>query len=342
MPYVKNHLLTYDDFEKIFNDFTRREQYEILEVLYYEQGIELVDEIPYDLINADTSSMSFEQSKTIEESVEEPIFINKNIKQSNEILCSLIQEGNQQAKQDLCVKNEYLVMKYALGYNKFLGNDLSVDDLKQAGMMGILEAAKRFNPTLGYSFSTYAVIWIKQAITREIYDKGFRVRIPVHIFEKINKINSLDSTLFLNGETNYNLRLQKIASSMEISVDYLKKLILIRETCLNNISLDMPINEDGDTTLVEMIPIEEEATCEEKVTFLELRKILSKVLSMLKPKEAKVLKLRFGLDDGITYTLEAIGKYFGLTRERIRQIETKALDKLRKSGLRNKLDGYID
>ena len=323
-PYIKDNLLTYDDFEKIFSDFALREQYKISEILYYEYDIELVD------------TMSNELKIS-----EEEVFINKNIKQTNEILCKLIQEGNLQAKQDLCIKNENLVMKFAIKYNKFLGNDLDVDDLKQAGMIGMLEAANRFNPAFDCKFSTYAIYWIEQAITRDIYEKGFKVRIPVHVFDTINKINRFDRMFYLKGEINYGLRMQKIATSMEISIEYLREIIKIKKMYLNNISLDMPINEEEDTTLGEIIPMEEEITLEDKIEFIELRKILEELFSTLKPKEVKVLRLRFGLDDGITRTLEEIGKSFGLTRERIRQIEERALHKLRHPSRSNKLKDFL-
>ena len=335
-PHIIDGLLTYDKFDIIYGStFKLREQYIICDILH-NYGIKLVPDDDEKIVNA-APSVNNTQIK-----LEEPIFVNERINQTNIVLCTLIQEGNRQAKQDLCIKNEYLVMKYAIKYKNLLGNDLEVDDLKQAGMIGMLEAAKRFNSTLGYSFSTYATCWIKQAISREIANLGFKIRLPVHMIEQIKKFNYYDRMFYMKGELNYRSRIERVANIMKISFEQIKYIIEVRDCFLNNVSLDTPIGEDGETTLIEMIPIEEETPFEEKVAFLELRQILDKVLSMLKPKEAKILRLRFGLDDGITHTLESIGKYFGLTRERIRQIEAKALDKLRKSNLRNKLDGHIN
>ena len=273
---------------------------------------------------------------------DEPLLVNNKITQSNEVLCKLIQEGNQQAKQDLCIRNKNLVFKFAHRYEKYLGHDLTLEDLMQAGMIGIIKAADRFDSTIGCNFTTYAVPWIKQTITREIQEKGFRIKIPTHFLESIIKIIRKDNELYLNGDSNQRSRIIKIADEMEISVKKVEEIISIKNKFLNPKSLDEPVNEDGDTTLIELIPSDEKISVEDNITFLLMKKQLEEVLLTLTPREMKVLRLRFGLDDGRARTLEEVGQNFGVSRERIRQIEKKAMRKLRHPSRSGKFRGFLD
>ena len=334
-PYVQDGLLTYDDFEIIFKDFELHDQYLICEILY-DCGVELVDELPVVESSADTPST--DKNPTFSD---EPLVVNIKVTQSNEVLCKLIQEGNQQAKQDLCVRNKNLIFKVAHRYALYLGHDLPVEDLIQAGMIGMLEAANRFDPALGHIFSTYALWWIRQSIVREIQEKGFKIRIPVHFFESIIKIIRKDNELYLKGDTSKSSRIEKIADELEISVAKVEEIISIKNKFLNAVSLDTPINEEEDSCLRDFIEDKETPEPADAASFLLLKEQLEEVLSTLTPREMRILRLRFGLDDGRARTLEEIGQSFGVTRERIRQIEVKALRKLRHPSRSKKLADFV-
>lgn len=355
-PYLRNLSITYGEFDNIFNMLSLNEQYGVLEVLA-QNHIELrpdddgsdenaitIEPIEMEICKdeEDIETVTFE--KDFEILYDDLIFSNKqnnediknhknlseakkDIKQSNEILCILIQQGNEQARQDLCIKNIKLVDKIANRYEKYFGNDLDFDDLEQAGMIGMLIAAEKFNINFGYAFSTYAIWWIRQAILREICDHGFTIRVSVHVMETIYKINIIDRDLSAGG-LEYKKRIEKIAEKLDMTEKYVEKYIVIRNNFLNNISLDIPIDEE-DTTMIEITPMETEISVEDEVIGHVLRKQIDDVLKTLTIREQKILDLRFGLTDGRARTLEEIGKLYGVTRERIRQIEAKALKKLR-------------
>lgn len=200
-PYLKNGELTYDEFENIFCILSIKEQYEVSEILF-RKGIELVD------TDEDETILDVEFRKEDEEDFEilydNSIFqnqggdttyleVNHDIRQSNEVLCVLIQRGNRQAVQDLCMKNKRLVDKYVIVYQNKYGNRLDFEDLEQVGFLGLIKAAHRFDAGQGKAFVTYAVYWIKQCISREIMDNGYAIRIPVHMMERINKVLWLDN-----------------------------------------------------------------------------------------------------------------------------------------------------
>ena len=213
-PYVKDGSITSEQFKNIYSMLSLKEKSEIKDILY-KNGIDIIAEqeriksdkfiLDSDINEDDFDEDSIEESDSISVLYDPSLFkdsnfnphvptslvINKNIKQSNEILCTLIQKGNQQAMQDLCVKNQRLVDKYANAYSKKYGHHLDFEDLEQVGFMGLLKAAQKFDIKLGYTFSTYAVWWIKQAISREIMVNGFVIRIPVHMMERINKISAI-------------------------------------------------------------------------------------------------------------------------------------------------------
>ena len=250
------------------------------------------------------------------------------IHQSNVILCKLMQEGNQKAKNDLCVKNKGLVDKYASFYFGFAGNDLSFEDLEQYGMLGLLKAAEKFEINKEVAFSTYAVWWIKQQIVRGIYDFGFNIRVPVHMMELIGRIAKIDRELEVKG-FNLNKRIKLIAQKLEIQERNVEEAIIVRNCFLSNASLDVPIGEEEITELREMIPDTTMIPIEDEVEQKVLVQTIDSLLKTLTIRESQIIILRFGLHNGTPETLEEIGTKFGVTRERIRQIEAKALRKLR-------------
>lgn len=340
--YVKDSAITYDEFDQLFSILSRKEQYQVSELLF-QNGINLVDShvsentIVLDVDDKDDfvddyPNEEFEmlyddylfRDKNSGNSQYEELTLNKEVRQSNEILCHLIQQGSRQAEQDLCVKNLRLVRKYVFAYEKRYANRLETEDLLQVGFMGLIRAAQRFDLRLGISFSTYAVYWIKQAISREIMDHGYAVRIPVHMMERINKVIAADNRLADDGIP-LSERLPCVADKLGISKDSVREAMALRNNYLICASLDTPVGEDQDSVLGDFIPMDEDLSVEQVVLNKELRHELESVIATLKPKEQEILKLRFGWDDNRPRTLEEIGNLFGVTRERIRQIESNAI-----------------
>lgn len=346
---LRNNKLTYDDFDELFSDIlTLHEEYDVINTLY-DMGIEVVDELEptEDNILAQNIEEFDEPGDTsnIENSgsfQNDTIFTNYNVKQSNEILCVEIQKGSQQAITDLCVKNKNLVYKYVKNYKKVYQNLLDEDDLLQIGMMGMITAAKKFDISLGYQFSTYAIWWIKQSITRAICDEGFIIRIPVHKMEQIISVFRRDQQLALVNN-NPHERKQIIAKEKNISIEEVEELFALRKNFLNISSLDMPIGEDGDTSILDIIDDKSENHIEDIIYSDILKDAINVAMSDLKDKEKDVINRRYGLNGYDTQTLEEIGQIYGVTRERIRQIEDKAIRKLR-APWRNKeiKDFYIN
>lgn len=345
-PYVKNSAITYGEFDKIFAILSRKEQYQVTNILS-KNRIDLVD----DCLSDDALILDIDMTEDLAESLEddnfeilyddsifkdkgvhlsqnEELILHTNIHQSNEVLCSLIQQGNRQAAQDLCVKNKRLVDKYVIAYEKRYGNHLDFEDLEQVGFLGLIKAAKKFNLHQGTAFSTYAVFWIKQSISREIMVNGYAIRIPVHMVEKINKAAIINNRLIDEG-LSQNERIPLIAHELECSQDVVRECLALKANILGYTSLDVPIGEDSDSALSDFIPTEEEESVEKAVFAKALREGIDTVICTLSPREEDVLKLRFGLDDGRPKTLEEIGQKYNVTRERIRQIEAKALRKMR-------------
>ena len=344
-PYIKDSAITYDEFDQLFSILSRKEQYTVSEVLF-NNGINLVDshvaeddivldidieDEPEEDFSADDFEILYDEDLFRDKGSGSPCFeelvLNKNVRQSNEILCHLIQQGNRQAVQDLCTKNHRLVGKYVNAYNKRYANRLDFEDLEQVGFMGLIKAAQKFDLKLGVSFSTYAVYWIKQAISREIMDHGYAIRIPVHMMEQINKVTSVSRQLL--QELKRDPSPAEIAEEMALSEAQVRECIVLRDNYLSYASLDVPIGEDQDSTLGEFIPMDDEFSVEQIVFNKELHQELENAIATLKPKEQEVLKLRLGWDDNHPRTLEEICKMCGLTRERIRQIEAKAVRRLK-------------
>lgn len=322
-----NNQLTYDEFEKIFGELEKFRQYEVVNILS-EINIELVDERTLQEKNFPAESLPLIPRKAGE------------IKSSNNALIALVQKGDLQALRDLCVKNCGLVNKYVYKYDKIFNHKMETEDLRQAGMIGLIIAAQKFKFDKETKFSTYATYWIFQAIKREIVDTGFTVRLPTHVFEKIWKVHRLDTEFYIQGK-NKSERLKLIAEEMNLPVETVEKLSAVHNAFIHIKSLDEPVGEEEDTARLDFVPAENQESVEDLVAKLELREQLDELLKTLKEREKKVLELRFGLEDGHERTLEEIGQIFNLTRERIRQIEQKALRKLRNPRRSKKLKDFI-
>lgn len=316
-PFVHDNKLTYDDFDKVFGFLQRKEQYQIAYTIQDDLHIELVDEIE------DSPNEEEIQTETA------PLIVRsaREIKMPNKLLIRLIQDGDEQARQDICVKNFGLVEKFALKYWKKFPDKLDLEDLRQEGNIGLITAAERFKFDKETEFSTYATWWIEQKIMRAIADTGLAVRLPVHLFGKILKASKLDRDFQLQG-VELRKRLELIAEAMETTSEEIRRMFKLRDIYFRLISLDTPVDEENNTPLADFIP-DEKSTIEDDVTLSLLREQIDNVLGTLSPREQEVLKLRYGLEDGQERTLEEVGKIFNVTRERIRQIEAKALQKLR-------------
>ena len=304
-----------DDFEPTEDDFKNVED---------EEEIELDLTIPDDVGIDDPVRMYLKEIGRV------PL-----LKADEEVeLAKRMQEGDEEAKNQLAEANLRLVVSIA---KRYVGRGMLFLDLIQEGNLGLLKAVEKFDYKKGFKFSTYATWWIRQAITRAIADQARTIRIPVHMVETINKLVRVSRQLL--QELGTDPTPEQIGAVMDLAPDRVRE---IQKVAQEPVSLETPIGEEEDSHLGDFIEDEDAPAPDEAASYILLKEQLEEVLETLTPREAKVLRLRFGLDDGRSRTLEEVGQEFGVTRERIRQIEAKALRKLRHPSRSRKLKDYLD
>ena len=297
--------------------------------------LEEIEEVTEEEI-ADTDSMadSFSTDDPVRMYLKEIGKVNLLTLEVEVELAIRLSEGDEEAKRRMAEANLRLVVSIA---KRYVGRGMLFLDLIQEGNLGLIKAVEKFDYTKGYKFSTYATWWIRQAITRAIADQARTIRIPVHMVETINKVIRVSRQLL--QELGHDPSAEEIADEMGIPVEKVRDILKIAQ---EPVSLETPIGEEEDSHLGDFIPDEDASEPSEAASFALLKEQLMAVLATLTPREEKVLRLRFGIEDGRTRTLEEVGKEFNVTRERIRQIEAKALRKLRHPSRSKKLRDFLN
>lgn len=340
----KKGVLTNNDIANSFFDTEiTSEEIETVYDALEKEGIEIVDDMDKELEDIEVSKEELEDL-----SVPDGINIDDHVKMylkeigkvdlldaEEEIsLAKRMSEGDEEAKKRLAEANLRLVVSIA---KRYVGRGMLFLDLIQEGNLGLIKAVDKFDYSKGYKFSTYATWWIRQAITRAIADQARTIRIPVHMVETINKLVRISRQLV--QELGREPTTEELAKELNLSVEKVREISKISQ---EPVSLETPIGEEEDSHLGDFIPDDDAPAPSEVASFVMLKEQLDDVLKTLTPREAKVLRLRFGLEDGRPRTLEEVGKEFDVTRERIRQIEAKALRKLRHPSRSKKLKDYLD
>ena len=306
------------------------------------QGVEIVEDFELDdvdLVKA-TETVDFDGGEGI--AIDDPVKVYLKeigrvplLSSDEEVdLAVRITNGDEAAKKRLSEANLRLVVSIA---KRYVGRGMHFLDLIQEGNLGLIKAVEKFDYTKGFKFSTYATWWIRQAITRAIADQARTIRIPVHMVETINKVKKANSQLLhVNGREP---SADEIAEELEMPVDKVREIMRVAQ---EPVSMETPIGEEEDSHLGDFIQDDNAPAPQDAASHTLLKETLGSVLDSLTPREEKVLRLRFGLEDGRSRTLEEVGKEFNVTRERIRQIEAKALRKLRHPSRSKKLKDFLD
>ena len=295
---------------------------------------ELEDVGREDMLDTDVMAESFSTDDPVRMYLKEIGKVPLLTPEDERMLAQRMAEGDESAKKRMAEANLRLVVSIA---KRYVGRGMLFLDLIQEGNLGLIKAVEKFDYTKGYKFSTYATWWIRQAITRSIADQARTIRIPVHMVETINKVIRVSRQLL--QELGHDPSAEEIAEEMNFPVDKVRDILKIAQ---EPVSLETPIGEEEDSHLGDFIPDEDASEPSAAASFTLLKEQLMSVLATLTPREEKVLRLRFGLEDGRTRTLEEVGKEFNVTRERIRQIEAKALRKLRHPSRSKKLRDFLN
>ena len=309
---------------------------EIIEDYNPEQDLDLnlddvLEEVEDDsILTADGISIDDPVKVYLKEIGRVPLLSNEEEQELSERMA----QGDLKARKRLSEANLRLVVSIA---KRYVGRGMQFLDLIQEGNLGLIKAVEKFDHTKGFKFSTYATWWIRQAITRAIADQARTIRIPVHMVETINKVKKVSSQLL--HKNGHEPSAEEIAAELDMSVDKVREILRVSQ---EPVSLETPIGEEEDSHLGDFIPDDDAPSPADAASHTLLREQLSGVLSTLTPREEKVLRLRFGLEDGRSRTREEVGKEFNVTRERIRQIEAKALRKLRHPSRSKKLKDFLD
>ncbi len=330
-----------EDIDKI-DDIDKIEDIESIANLEGLEGLDNIDNLDLEPIDDDDvvvdTDTSVDDSNGVDDSVK--MYLKEIGKidllepEEERIIAQKMAEGDEDAKETLINSNLRLVVSIA---KKYMNRGLSLLDLIQEGNIGLIKAVDKFDYTKGFKFSTYATWWIRQAITRAIADQARTIRIPVHMVETINKLTRIQRQLV--QDLGREPTTEELAEAMGMDAAKIREIQKISQ---DPISIDKPVGEEEDSHLVDFISNDELAAPEEEVARNLLKEDLIKALGTLTERERKVIELRFGLKDGVPMTLEQVGKKLGVTRERIRQIEAKAIRKLSRASSSKKLEGYID